>query len=163
MGVAVFLTILTGWQVFGQGLVFDSSGNSMLNGTYYFREVIWSLDVSSPDAYALYGTITFSGSGTYTVNATEFDYGQGGTSTGTASGTYTIGGGGFGYIASPLYGSGVQIRGMVANGVFIGSSTEGGFNDIFVAGQIPSPSPTAGSFSIIRAQSMAPSTTRSLR
>jgi uncharacterized protein (TIGR03437 family) len=139
--------ILTGWQVFGQGLVFDSSGNSTLNGTYYFREVIWSLSVSSPDAYALYGTITFDGNGNYTVQATEFDYGQGGASTGTATGKYTIGAGGFGYVNSPLYGTSVQIRGMVANGVFIGSATEGGFNDIFVAGLIPSPSPATGSFS----------------
>jgi uncharacterized protein (TIGR03437 family) len=146
MGVAVFLMILTGWQAFGQGLVFDSSGNSMLNGTYYFREVIWTLAASSPDAVALYGTITFSGSGTYTANAIEFDYNQGGTGSGTATGTYTIGAGGFGYISSPLY-TGVQIRGMVANGVFIGSATEGGFNDIFVAGLIPSPTPTAGSLS----------------
>jgi uncharacterized protein (TIGR03437 family) len=145
MGAAVFLTILTGWQAFGQGLVFDSSGNSMLNGTYYFREVIWSLDSSSPDAYALFGTIAFTGSGTYAVNATYLDYSQG-SEPYTVSGTYSIGAGGFGYLSSPLA-SGVQIRGMVANGVFIGSSTEGGFNDIFVAGLIPSPSPTAGSLS----------------
>ena len=54
MGVAVLLTILTAWQAFGQsGLVCDNSGNSMLNGTYYFREVIWSLNASTPDEYAL--------------------------------------------------------------------------------------------------------------
>jgi uncharacterized protein (TIGR03437 family) len=118
----------------------------MLNGTYYFREVIWALDSSSGDAIALYGTITFSGSGTYTISATEFDYNQGGASTGTGSGSYVIGAGGFGYLSSPLYGTGVQIRGMVANGVFIGSATEGGFNDIFIAGQIPPSTPTAASF-----------------
>jgi uncharacterized protein (TIGR03437 family) len=146
-GVAILFTILTGWQAFGQGLVFDNSGNNMLNGTYYFREVIWTLDSSSPDALSLYGTITFSGTGTYTVNATEFDYNQGGTGTGTTTGTYSIGAGGFGFLSSPVYGTGVQIRGMIANGVFIGSATEGGFNDIFVAGLVPSPSPTAGSFS----------------
>ena len=118
----------------------------MLNGTYYFREVVWQLDSSSGDALALYGTITFSGTGTYTLNATEFDYTQGGTGSGTSSGTYSIGAGGFGFLSSPLS-TGVQIRGMVANGVFIGSATEGGFNDIFIAGQQPSPLPTAGSFS----------------
>ena len=146
MGVAVLLTILTAWQAFGQGLVFDNSGNSMLNGTYYFREVIWALDSSTADAYALYGTITFSGSGTYTVSATEFDYNQGGSGPVSPQGTYSIGAGGFGFLSSPLA-SGVQVRGMVSNGVFIGSSTEGGFNDIFVAGLIPSPVPTAGSLS----------------
>lgn len=122
----------------------------MLNGTYYFREVIWSLNASTGDVYALFGTITFSGSGTYTVNATEFDYNnynQGYlNNSGTASGTYSIGAGGFGFLSSPLF-SGVVIRGMVANGVFIGSATEGGSNDIFVAGLVPSPTPTAASLS----------------
>ena len=57
------------------------------------------------------------------------------------TGSYAIGAGGFGYITSALF-SGLQIRGMVSNGVFIGSSTEGGFNDLFIAGQIPASPPT---------------------
>jgi uncharacterized protein (TIGR03437 family) len=141
---AFLFSILAGSQIFGQGLVWDSSGDGLLSGTYYFREVIWS--ISAGDEYALYGTIAFTGSGSYTINGTYLDVGEGGLSTGTVTGTYAIGAGGFGYLTSPLY-SGVQIRGTVANGVFIGSSTEGGINDLFVAGQIPASSPTASSFS----------------
>jgi uncharacterized protein (TIGR03437 family) len=131
--------------MFGQGLVWDSSGNNTLSGTYYFREAIWALNSSSSDAYALFGTITFTGTGTYSVNATYLDYEQG-SEPYTVSGTYSIGAGGFGFLSSPLA-SGVLIKGMVSNGVFIGSSTEGGFNDVFVAGLIPSPTPTTSTFS----------------
>jgi len=137
-------SILTGCQVFAQGLVMDSSGDSMLSGNYYFREVIY--DSSGGDAYTLFGTISFTGTGSYTMTATENDIGQGEQNAGTISGSYAIGAGGFGYITSALF-SGVQIRGMVSNGVFIGSATEGGFNDLFIAGQIPASPPTASSFS----------------
>jgi uncharacterized protein (TIGR03437 family) len=137
-------SILTGCQVFAQGLVMDSSGDSMLSGNYYFREVIY--DSSGGDAYTLFGTISFTGTGSYTMTATENDIGQGEQNAGTVPGSYAIGAGGFGYITSALF-SGVQIRGMVSNGVFIGSATEGGFNDLFIAGQIPPSTPTASSFS----------------
>jgi uncharacterized protein (TIGR03437 family) len=80
------------------------------------------------------------------MNATEIDVGQGEGETNTISGTYAIGAGGFGYLTSPLS-SGVAIRGTVSNGVFIGSATEGGYNDLFIAGQIPASVPTASSFS----------------
>lgn len=131
-------------QVFAQALAWDSSGDSMLSGNYYFREVIY--DSSGGDAYTLYGSISFTGTGSYTMNLTEIDVGQGEGQTGTVSGTYAIGAGGFGFLTNPLS-SGVQIRGMVSNGVFIGSSTEGGFNDLFIAGQIPASAPTASAFS----------------
>jgi uncharacterized protein (TIGR03437 family) len=144
---AISISILTAAsQGFAQSLAWDSSGNSMLSGTYYFREAIWALNSSNPDAYALFGTITFSGTGTYTIaNATYLDYEQGSQPLST-SGTYSIGAGGFGFLSNPLSG-GVAVRGMVSNGVFIASSTEGGFNDLFIAGQLPSPTPTTSSFS----------------
>jgi uncharacterized protein (TIGR03437 family) len=124
-------------------LVWDSTGDKLLNGTYYFRQVIWS--VAGGDEYALYGTVTFSGSGTYTMSATELDAGAGSAGSGTVSGTYAIGAGGFGYLSSPLS-TGVQVRGMVSNGVFIGSSTESGYNDLFIAALIPTATPTLSSF-----------------
>jgi len=142
--LALLSSAVLGIRIFGQGLVWDSSGDSLLSGNYYFREVIY--DSSGGDAYTLYGPISFSGTGSYTMNATEIDVGQGEGQTNTITGTYAIGAGGFGYITNPLA-SGTVIRGMVSNGVFIGSSTEGGFNDLFVAGQIPSTVPTASTFS----------------
>src|SRR5580700_7082748 len=52
---------------------FDTSGNGLLKGTYYFRNVLYIVGDNSGDlneAVALYGTVTFSGSGTYTMSVT---------------------------------------------------------------------------------------------
>lgn len=120
----------------------------MLSGTYYFREAVWPVvasDDEPQDVYALYGQITFSGTGTYTVNAIYLDAEQG-TEQETPSGTYSIGAGGFGFLSDPLS-SGVQVRGMVSNGVFIGSSTEGGYNNLFIAALLPASAPTVSTFS----------------
>jgi hypothetical protein len=48
----------------------DNSGNGLLNGTYYFRHVIWILSDTGDlsDAYALYGNISFDGNGNYSIN-----------------------------------------------------------------------------------------------
>src|ERR1700722_17661312 len=120
---AFMMSILAGCQVFAQGLVWDSSGNSTLQGTYYFREAIWALNASTPDAYALFGTISFSGTGTYSItSSTYLDYEQGSEAY-TASGTYSIGAGGFGFLSSPLAGS-VVIRGMISYGVFFVRKTK---------------------------------------
>ena len=139
LGRAAFLfSILTGWQAFAQTPVWDSSGDSMLSGTYYFREVAWVATASNggalSDAVALYGTINFSGTGTYTIAAAYLDGVNGLNPSVSISGTYSIGAGGFGFLSHPLQ-SGSVIRGMVANGIFIGSCTEAGsFNDLFIAG-----------------------------
>src|SRR5277367_5825139 len=116
---ASLITILTaGGQAFAQGLVWDSTGDSMLNGTYYFREALWQASASSggalSEAAALYGTISFTGTGSYTITGTLLDLGAGTSTPGeTITGTYAIGAGGFGYLTHPLI-SGAQIRGMVA-------------------------------------------------
>ena len=51
----------------------DTSGNGLLKGTYYFRQVYYFLSSSAngtlADAASTYGTITFSGTGTYTITA----------------------------------------------------------------------------------------------
>jgi uncharacterized protein (TIGR03437 family) len=142
---SLFSILAAGSQVFGQGLVWDSSGNSMLNGTYYFRQVLWQASAASggalSEAAALYGTIAFSGTGTYTITAQLADLGQGQVSSQSLTGTYAIGAGGFGYITHPLI-AGAQIRGMVSNGIFIGSATENtGYNDLFIAA---GPQPSSG-------------------
>ncbi len=132
-------------RMFGQAVVWDSSGNSMLSGSYYFRDVAWV--PGSSTAYALFGSITFSGSGTYTMNTPTYLQAQQGSQVeNSITGTYAIGAGGFGYISDPLVSNG-QIRGMVSNGVFIASDTEAGYNGLFIAAQVPSPTPTASTFS----------------
>jgi len=108
---------------------FDNTGNGMLSGSYYFREVAFT----STDEYAAYGTISFS-SGTYAINATSLDGSQSGCQAVafSPSGTYSISASGFGFLSNQLLGG--SIYGSVgANGVFIGSSTESGSYDLFIA------------------------------
>jgi uncharacterized protein (TIGR03437 family) len=129
----------------------DSSGNSMLKGTYYFREVFYAVgdyygDLS--EAVAVYGSLTFSGTGTYTGQVSVFDSSVGAQQSGSISGTYTIAASGYGFISNPLV-SGDYVYGMVnQSGIFVGSTTEtaGGYNDMFVAAPLASPNPTVSTF-----------------
>ena len=142
----------TGWQAAAQ--TWDTSGNGMLNGTYYFREVVYFVgyDTGGLDgADALYGTISFNGNGTYTfTNCSVYDYTYG---PGTCaefkvptSGTYSIAASGYGFLSSPIPGGG-YVYGLVSQqNIFVGSSTESGFNDLFIAAPLSSPAPTAATF-----------------
>src|ERR1039458_6050898 len=132
----------------------DTSGNGMLNGKYYFRHVLYQL--SSPltgalyDEVSLYGTVTFNGTapGTYTMSATEVDVQAQQLQSGTLSGTYSIAASGQGFLSNPLS-TGDSIYGLVnAQGIFVGSSTENlnGYNDVFIAAPRASPLPAASTF-----------------
>ena len=148
-----FSLLVASWPLAAQTTpTFDSSGNSMLKGTYYFREVFYLLSGDSVGtlgrAIALYGNVTFSGTGTYTMTPTAFDSNGNGVpqSLQPITGTYSVSASGYGFLSNPLS-SGDSIYGLVSQqGIFIGSSTEGGFNDIFVASPLSSPSPTAATF-----------------
>src|ERR1035438_9935279 len=111
----------------------DNTGNHLLNGTYYFREVT----ETSSDAFAIYGTITFT-NGNYSINAAGLQASQGtGAGPYTTTGTYSIAASGFGFINNPLIGS--PIYGLVgADGVFVGSITETSVSDIFMAAPLAS-------------------------
>ena len=133
----------------------DSSGNGMLKGSYYFREVFYAVGDGYGDlseAVAVYGSITFNGAGTYTMQASVFDSSVGAQQTlnitSTAPGTYSISASGYGFISNPLV-SGDYIYGLVGqSGIFVGSTTEtaGGYNDMFVAAPLASPAPTVSTF-----------------
>ncbi|HLJ17908.1 MAG TPA: IPT/TIG domain-containing protein [Bryobacteraceae bacterium] len=116
--------------------VWDNTGNSKLNGQYYFREVFFT----STDAVAVYGGMSFGGNGTYNINATALDCNQqscSGPSPYTTSGTYSISASGYGFLSNQLLQS--PVYGLVGmNGIFVGSSTESGANDIFIAAPISS-------------------------
>jgi uncharacterized protein (TIGR03437 family) len=108
----------------------------MLSGAYYFREVL----ITATDSVVVYGSINFSG-GTYTTTGAQIlDCNQStcsGPSTYSTSGTYTISASGFGFISEQIINS--QIYGAVgANSVFIGSSTESGDWDLFIAAPLTS-------------------------
>jgi uncharacterized protein (TIGR03437 family) len=140
-------------QVFAQS--FDNSGNGLLKGTYYFRHVLYGT-TNEPDtsgvtgditeAIAVYGAITFDGSGNYSILPTtmisDSSSGVSQFSTTAVPGTYSISASGFGFLTNAVTGD--NIFGLVsANGVFTGSSTEAttAYNDIFIAALMPSPTP----------------------
>jgi len=149
---AVLFSVFCGAQAFGQSLAWDTSGNGMLSGTYYFRDVAWPYTANGFGGYAAFGNITFNGTGTYTIaTATGLIVGQGSGQVGPLTGSYSINAAGFGFLSDPLPpllggGSGPQIRGMVSNGVFIGTASEAGYSDLFIAALVPSPAPTASTF-----------------
>jgi len=116
--------------------VFDNTGNNLLNGGYYFRQVIFNLN--SGLAAVLYGSISFNGSGGYTISAIEGDTNAGTLQSYNTTGTYSISASGYGFLSSQLLNS--PIYGLISNGIFIGSSTESGYNDLFVAAPIASQS-----------------------
>jgi uncharacterized protein (TIGR03437 family) len=147
------------WQLSAQP-AFDSSGDGQLNGAYYLRQVFYFVADDAGDlgeAMNVQGEITFNGAGTYSFTGTLLD-----SSTGSATpvavtaltGSYAISASGEGYITAvnPDFPND-QIIGLVAHGVFIGSSTENGngYNDMFIAAPIGTPATNAtlnGSYSV---------------
>ena len=133
----------------------DTSGNGMLNGTYYFRHVIYVLSNAGGgtlyDTASVYGTVAFSsssGTGVYVMTASEVDYGAGQLTQGTVNGAYSIAASGEGFLTNPIF-STDTIHGMVnAQGIFVGSSTENtsGYYDLFIAAPLSSPAPGPSTF-----------------
>lgn len=117
----------------GIAQTWDNTGNKKLNGIYYFREVT----LTSSDAYATYGTITFT-NGTYSINGQGLQFSTGAPAAGfTANGSYSISASGYGFIENTVVGS--NIYGSVGtDGVFVGSITETSVNDIFIAAPLAS-------------------------
>jgi uncharacterized protein (TIGR03437 family) len=121
--------------------VWDSSGNGQLNGTYYFRQVLYvsgSEGISS--AITFYGNIVFNGTspGTYTTSGGTVVQPNSGPSTYNTTGTYSVSASGYGFMSSPLAaafpsGSNTNLYFLVSNGILVGSDTESGFNDVMVA------------------------------
>jgi uncharacterized protein (TIGR03437 family) len=153
--IAFLLPAAAAWQAAAQ--TWDTSGNGLLNGTYYFRQVAWTVGDNAGDlieAVSVYGTIMFDAKGNYTVNGQVNDSGTNcGTKALTVSGTYTIASSGYGSLDSPLnspcnLNPKDSVFGLVSHGIFVGSSTENGsgYNDMFVAAPLGSPAPTNATF-----------------
>jgi hypothetical protein len=104
------------------GQTWDTSGNSKLSGTFYFRQVVYSVGDTTGDlgdAAVLYGEITFDGNGNWSINGNGANGGavfvdaSNNSLSGNpaATGTYSISASGYGFIASPLV-TGDKILGM---------------------------------------------------
>jgi uncharacterized protein (TIGR03437 family) len=149
--LAYFLPLAATWTAAAQS--WDTSGNSLLNGTYYFREVVWVVGDNNGDqvqAVAVFGNINFDGNGKYTISGSQINdsgSGAGPQNFNPPAGTYSIAANGYGFISSPVS-SGDAIYGLVSNGVFVGSSTENTyvFNDVFMAAKLASPTPNVSFF-----------------
>lgn len=150
--LVLLLLLIVGLTASAQCVGLDSSGNNLLLGKYYFRHVVYIVGDNAGDlsrAIALYGNINFGGDGTYTITGSSiFDTNAGVAQNFTASGTYSISSTGYGYISSAVTGNVDCIYGLVANGIFVGSSTETqiGYNDLFIAAQLSSPAPSNATF-----------------
>src|SRR5579863_8264932 len=98
---SLLLLMAVAWPAAAQS--WDTSGNGLLNGTYYFRQVIWLGGYNSAndlrEAIAVYGNIVFGGNGTYTLTAKAADAAANTGKSISGSGTYTIGASGYGYMS----------------------------------------------------------------
>ncbi len=131
---------------------FDNTGNSLLNGTYYFREVVYSVADTGGDLsgeYAAFGTISFNGAGGYSIGNVTFNQcsssGCNQQTLPATSGAFTFSASGYGYFTDPLSSSIIDY-GLISNNTLIASATESGYNTLFIASLITSPVPTAASF-----------------
>ncbi len=127
----------------------DTTGNGMLSGTFNFREALWVADRQATntldEAASQYGTITFDGQGNYNASVSAWSSFNNTVTTYTRQGTYAIAASGFGFIRRTSN-DGDYVFGSVANGVFLGSSTESGFNTLFVAAKQSTTPLTASTF-----------------
>src|ERR1700728_1137387 len=96
---SLLMLMVATWPAAAQS--WDTSGNGLLNGTYYFRQVMWLGGYNSAnalkEAIAVYGNIVFGGNGTYTLTAKAGDAAENTVTSVTGSGTYTIRASGYRY------------------------------------------------------------------
>ncbi len=135
----VFLLGACAWQASAQP-AFDNSGDLMLYGTYYMRQVFYyylpgqTNDLG--DTINVQGNISFSGYGTYTFTGSVLDSAASSTAqTFTQNGTYVIAASGEGYISAvDQTFPNDRISGLVSHDIFIGSSSDNlaNYNDLFI-------------------------------
>jgi len=123
---------------------FDSSGDGLLNGAYYMRQVFYFISGQGTlDATInVQGTITFSGTGSYSFSGSVLNSTASPlqVNTFTSVGTYVISASGQGYI-SAVYETvkNGAIVGLVSQGVFIGSIPgTNGCTTLFIAAPVGS-------------------------
>jgi uncharacterized protein (TIGR03437 family) len=159
---SLLLFMVAAWPAAAQS--WDTSGNGLLNGTYYFRQVMWLGGYNSAndlkEAIAVYGNIVFGGDGTYTLIAKAVAAPENAVTSITGRGTYVIAASGYGYMSTPLqfvYSpfKGDEINLLVSpSKVVAGSTTDNntGYNDLFLAAPAPTSTPSLqGTFSVIGA------------
>jgi uncharacterized protein (TIGR03437 family) len=158
--ISLLLFIASTWPAAAQS--WDATGNGLLNGTYYFRQVMWLGGYNSSnnlqEAIAVYGNLVFDGNGAYTLTAKAADAAKNTVTSIAGGGAYTIAASGYGYMSTPLQivnsqFKGDEIRLLVSpSKVVVGATTDNhnGYNDLFVAAPEPTSAPLLqGTFSVI--------------
>jgi len=117
---------------------FDSSGNGMLKGDYFVRQLLLS-GVSAAGAIgrarSIVGTATFDGNGNYTFTGQIADTQAAQPQSYSMSGKYNLAPNGLFQIQNPIdttdtdYGA----VGAIGPSAIVASATEGSYNDVFVA------------------------------
>jgi len=137
-----------------QTTTWDTSGNYLLKGAYYFRDIVYVVGNNQGflnQQTAIFGTITFDGVGGYkvsnaTVNSCKINTGCAQQTGFSITSNYWFGSNGHGFLISLVSTSANinRIYGLIAaSGVLIGSSTEAGFNSLFVAAPVGTPATTS--------------------
>lgn len=131
-------------------VLWDSSGDGLLSGTYNFREVMWRSNADLRRV-AIYGSMVFDGNGGYTLTSSVIDSNVGVVQSFSTTGAYRISASGMGFMDDPIRLSAgaatSTVWGLVSQGIFVGSSTDDHINNLFIAAQAPSSAPTNASFS----------------
>jgi uncharacterized protein (TIGR03437 family) len=129
--IALLVAALPCWAA--DSVPADTSGNALLKGKYWVREIL-------PLAHnAFWGAITFDGNGAYTFTGQSLEEGK--TRQVTLNGTYRVGANGIASVDNLSRASqsivdtsqSIMLGAVGLNGVLTGSDTEGDFNDLLVA------------------------------
>ena len=75
IGTFLLLGVCIGGTASAQN-TWDTSGNGLLSGSYYVRQVAWVLEINYGDlgeGVAVYGASPFDGNGNYNFNGQIFD------------------------------------------------------------------------------------------
>ena len=115
---------------------FDNSGNSLLQGNYFVRQVALDTIASSgapARGQSLTGTFAFNGSGTFTVNGQVSDstVSSGQAKVFTFNGTYKVSSSGVFQIQNPLS-TADFLNGGVSKSAFVGSAADSNIFDVMV-------------------------------
>jgi uncharacterized protein (TIGR03437 family) len=117
---------------------FDSSGNGMLKGDYFLRQLLLS-GVSAAGAIgrarSIVGTATFDGNGNYTFTGQLADTQAGQPQSYSMSGKYNLALNGLFQIQNPIDTTDTEYGavGAIGPSAIVASATEGSYNDVFVA------------------------------
>lgn len=130
------LTLLTSATLQAQS--FDNSGNGMLKGAYFVRQVLTTANQNTSAvtrAVSLIGTMTFDGNGNYSFTGQKMDTSAGSApSAYSVQGTYAVAANGMMQVQNPTDTSDIDYGGVGAVGpsAFVASATEGPYLDVLV-------------------------------